>query len=162
MKKSVIPVKDKRSKVEEFIVMDNLMQICNFICSNYQKLQKEFSEISNILNIADSCSVAYLDINFVKMHMRGYKTSLKLEVLGEIVSRIADIEKGLENEFLQNVNFLNIVEEIFSKKDRGEIVVFVWEAKKILKHIIYEIDRINSNADEKKKVAILKGMIAYY
>ena len=148
--------------MRESDVSQKLLQICNMICSSYTELQKEFSDISNILNITESAAVAYSNTRHIKMHMKSYEENLDLNLLKQILKKLEEIKAGSKEEFLGNIDFLNILVEIFDKKDMGEIIAFVWEAKKKLKYIVYEIDRINNTEDENKKVAILKGMIAYY
>ena len=143
-------------------VKDKFLRLCDDICLMYESLQEEFAKIMNVLNMAECYASSYSDMIFVKGHIRSQKISLKLCTISEILIRVEDIKGGSKAELLQEIDFINIVDEIINKDTPSDIILFVWKAKKVLKHIIYEIDRINNSGNSDKQVAILKGMIAYY
>ena len=137
------------------------LRLCCDICSSYEKLQKEFLEIKDILSVAETCALAYSDMSFIKMHLDD-KQDLKLEVIGKIISEVEEIKEGSKEELLCNINFVNIKDEMAGKENKGELIDFVTKAKKTLEYVIYQIDRIYTVDNGEKQVAILKGMIAYY
>jgi len=150
------------SEISKKNMEDEFLRLCKYICLNYEMLKNEFAEINNVLRRTRVYAIAYSQIDFVKLHLNEYNSVLKLELLNEVSLRLEKIKQGSKEEFLQNINFLNLMEEIFSKKSVGDIISFIWKAQNSLDYIVYEIERINNAEDVNKKIAILKGMIAYY
>ncbi len=147
------------TKQESFIVFS---RICLFICENYEKLQSEFSAIRDVLNTVESYGIAYKEQKTILFSIKYYVAPYDSEILSSIVNELEYVKPGSKAEFLQNINFIDLLDPIKDKKDRGQIVTFVWKARRILESIIYQIDRIKNTLDLQKQVAILKGMIAYY
>lgn len=143
-------------------VHDKLLSVCNEICSNYETLRMEFANMSSLLKKIQGYAAAYSEMRLVKMHLDSCQNEVEFNVLKSILNALENVKKGSKEEFLQNIDFLNILEQVFCKENSTELIVFVWEAKKSLSNIIYQIDRIMNCSNPEKKVAVLKGMIAYY
>lgn len=140
-----------------------LAAICLDICSNYEKLMEEFKQIEEILSTAEICGVAYLKRNMVAMHLRSYlKADITFETLKSILDKLNLVSENAGTEFVQNVDFLNICNAILDENTKENVVPFVWDAKKVMHYLLYQLGRIKTAEKIEKKVSILKGMIAYY
>ena len=120
-----------RKQVEEQFVYDRLSSLCTFICTNHEKIVQELLTITKILSIAETCSIAYNNIEFVTSHIKRAVPEFNIEALSVISKRLGALSKGADIEFFQNINFLNIIDEISSKNNIGVAIIFIWKAQKI-------------------------------
>ena len=156
--------KMERKRTDEVMTDEKkLAAVCLDICSNYEKLMEEFKQIEEILSTAEICGVAYLKRNMVAMHLRSYlKADITFETLKSIVDKLNLISENAGNEFVQNVDFLNICNAILTENIKENVVPYVWDVKKVMHYLLYPLGRIKTAEKIEKKVSILKGMIAYY
>ena len=150
------------SQRDERLVERKLNNICIYIHENFDKLQKEFANILQLLLTAESYSVAYREKNMAVMHFRTSVSKFDNKVLKTLYDKLEDIEEGIGNEFFQQIDFVNIYENICKEISKSDGVIYIWKVKKAWEYIIYEIDRIINSSDLKKNIAVLKGIIAYY
>ena len=139
-----------------------LSNICMIICENYEKLKAEFEQINRILKSAEVCGTAYRERSMIGMHIRSTEPKSSPEILKLIIDNLESVKQGAGLEFVQYIDLLNIYDVILEKDTKENIVEFVWQVKKIVQDIIYQLSRIKNENNNCKKVAILKGMIAYY
>lgn len=147
---------EKRKSVKK-----DLISICNFICDNYTALKSEFEAIEELLQVAETCGIAYKEKNMIVMHLKSVKKGYKYMKLEELLKMVKDLSKTAYLEFVQNIDFLNIFDVLTKQNDEIAYVPFVWDVQKKQRHIVYQIERIVNAKSMNKKVAILKGMMAY-
>lgn len=147
---------EKRKSVKK-----DLISICNFICDNYMELKSEFNAVEELLQVAETCGIAYKEKNMVAMHLKNVEKGYKYMKLEALFKMVKNVNKASYMEFVQNVDFLNIFDVLIKQNNEGAFVPFVWEVQRKQKHIEYQIERIVHAKSMNKKVAILKGMMAY-
>lgn len=140
----------------------NFADVCNYISRNYSELKKEFKEINEMLNVAESFSLAYLDRRFMKAHFKAVVKKHKMHTIELLLSKLEKVKKTAAEEFFQEVDVVNLYDKIIMEMRAGDIVPFVWRTKEKIKYVTYSVERIVNAEGIDKKIAILKGMIAYY
>ncbi len=155
--KNIIELKVKASND----VTNRLMDICKYICKYYEEIKNEILQLSNSLELARECVVSYDDISIAKMNFVNYDEKLESEYLITIITSLQKIDEEFSKEFMQGVDFFNLGEQIFINDNRAQITNFISDSKRTMQYILYQIDRIYKAKTNTKKLAILKGMIAY-
>lgn len=143
-------------------VNQQFIEICNIICNNYSILEKELGRLKNQIDMIENCLMAYSDRSFIKLHLDANKESFECDILTEILGKIEEIKEGSKKEFLQDIDLMNIVEEVLKISNTFDLILYIWKAKNVLSYIKFQMERISNAAVPFKRVAILKGMIAYY
>lgn len=138
------------------------INICDFICDNYSSLKKEFTDIMNLLIMAEGYVAAYLKKKMAASHFKVTGWKCDTRVLSFLLDQVETLKEGARIEFVQQVDFINIFDVISREILSENAFVFIVSTKKKLDYMIYELDRLVSTEDKQKQVAILKGMIAYY
>ena len=155
-------VRNMRSYKKEDEDNNKLAEICSLICFYYERLTKELSAVNKFFGMVEKCSSAYSDRHMVETSIKKSTIKIKPDTLKTISKELETVQKGAGNEFSQGINFGNIKNSIPIENLKENIVIFVWNQKKKLQYISYQLYRIVNAENMHKKVAILKGMIAYY
>ena len=136
-------------------------KICANIEASYNMLVREISEIDNVLKSLECYAIAYKDTNVIKSSIKNLNINYSYINLKKIVDALEMVKSNSKEELFRGTNLYKIHEEVLLKDNRGEMLIFIWEAKKTLQNISYQLERINNSNCTQKKISILKGMIAY-
>jgi len=148
-------------KWQERITQSLFEKICANIEASYNMLVREISEIDNVLKSLECYAIAYKDTNMIKSSIKNLNINYSYINLKKLVDDLETLKCNSKTEVFRGVNLYKIHEEVLSKKNRRDMVILVWESKKILQNISYQLERINNSNCTQKKISILKGMIAY-
>lgn len=142
---------------------DIFLEIGKFINLNYEKLMSELAETNQLLSAAETYSMAYIDKQMAKVHFISAESRLENKNLQTLFNMFEKVNKGMGNEFFQNIDFINIYEDLCDKILKDDGILTILQIKRALEYIIYEMKRMEINATyPQKQITILKGMICYY
>jgi len=149
--------------LENRTIENQFVDMCDFICDNYVALRRELKDIHDLITMTESYTIAYFNKGkFGAEHFKACNWKGNTDVLKILLERIEKIQTGAGMEFFQHVDFINIWKICYDAILREATIPLVWDIKKKIQYIIYEIDRIINSNDKKKQVAILKGVVGYY
>ena len=143
-------------------INQQFIEIGDVICNNYSSLQKELGRLKNVIETLESYVISYSDNNFIKSHLNANIESFEYNILNDILDKLEDIKELAIKEFLHDIDLMNIVEEVLKITNKFDMILYIWKAKNVLSYIKFQMGRISNTAIPFKRVAILKGMIAYY